>query len=73
MAVVLPVTSLFLGIHAIYFAVISFRVGIYRGQNMQKNKNYEQAEEFKHRNAVGITLLCSIRVRMLRRSTDPFR
>jgi uncharacterized membrane protein YecN with MAPEG domain len=51
MAVVLPVTSFFLGLHTLYFAIISFRVAIYRGNNMQNNKNYEQSAEFKFRNA----------------------
>ncbi|EIE22927.1 hypothetical protein COCSUDRAFT_47745 [Coccomyxa subellipsoidea C-169] len=51
MAVFLPVTSFFLGLHTLYFAIISFRVAIFRGNNMQKDKNYETAPAFKYRNA----------------------
>ncbi|KAK9917668.1 hypothetical protein WJX75_007007 [Coccomyxa subellipsoidea] len=50
MAIVLPITSLFLGLHSLFFAVVSFRMAIYRGNNMKKT-NYEQTSEFKHRNA----------------------
>lgn len=57
MAIVLPVTTFFLGLHTLYYAIISFRVGVYRGNNMQKDKNYEQSAEFKHRNAVSHRVL----------------
>ncbi|EIE22926.1 hypothetical protein COCSUDRAFT_53702 [Coccomyxa subellipsoidea C-169] len=51
MAVVLPVTSLFLGLHTIYFAVISLKVGLFRAANMPKGNSYESVEYFKNINS----------------------
>jgi hypothetical protein len=67
MAIVLPITSLFLGLHSLFFAVVSFRMAIYRGNNMKKT-NYEQTSEFKHRNAVRLS--CPGASRRLSRATS---
>jgi hypothetical protein len=52
MAAVLPVTSLYAGIHAAFYAILSLRVAMSRGQAMKEKKPAEQFEDFKHKSSV---------------------
>lgn len=56
MVAVLPVTSLYAGIHAAFFAVLSLRVAMFRGSAMKEGKQAESMPEFKLCNSVSHAL-----------------
>lgn len=52
MAIALPVTSLYFGIHAVVFGLLSLRVGLFRNSVLSKGKPAEEYPEFKAMSAV---------------------
>jgi hypothetical protein len=52
MAFVLPVTSLFLGVHAVVFAFLSLRVGLFRAGKVPTGKDAETFPGFKNISSV---------------------
>jgi hypothetical protein len=54
MVTVLPVTSLYAGLHAVVYAVLSFRVALCRGKAIEQKKSAESLPDFKPKNAVSV-------------------